>query len=294
MTAPLDKNGLQSERMPLIDHKMLISILALLISLAVAAFTVWNEFYKDTTIKRQELTSILDKLIDLDRQATELNTLPITPDQKEFAHFSLSNRAYILLRQADELYKSTEKNRTLEDTLLLSIVHFRTGNYQIAKEYLLKVLKELEVSEEALNNKKLNMYATTLRSLAILAKSEGNNSEATKYFKQALDLFSSPANDTERIFRIQTKHIMTQYNIMDFDYDTAAKDLLQLSNELFEMACTPLRGEWLFRIYNTIQQINRQLDPNIDMPTQVVDKPKCLYDPFYENIPAQVSRTDVR
>ena len=274
-----------------IDRNIIISILALLVSLAVAAFTIWNEFYKDTILKRQELTSTLDNYFELDQQIIQLNTLPITADQKEFATFSLSNRAFMLLRYVDELYESTDKNQTLDDTFLLSVAHDRAGNFLRAKEYLLKAYKEFEESEDLLENRH-NTYASIIRSLAILAKKEGNNLEATKYFKQALDLFSSPANDFEREFRIKTKNIMIQYHIMDFDYDSAASEILQLANEIFEMPCTPFRGEWLFRSYDIIQQFNTRLNYKIDMPTQNSDQPECLYDPLYKNLPAQFSHTN--
>ena len=281
MNTPHDKNTLPSQRIPFINNNNLISVLALVISLAVAVFTIWNESKKEAITKRQNLTAILDKLIDIDLQTVELNALPMTEEQRDFAFVSFANRSSILLSQAEELYEALKKTRTLEDAAMLSVAHFRLGNYENAESYIDGVLKqfdEMEKSEGASSTKIRIGRATAIRSSAILANLLGNHSKAAKLFKQALGLTTPTGSEGEKLFHISTHLYMVNHFIMNYQYEDAARDILKLTNEIYELACTQTRTNLLNRVKMLSSHLNAQTNVKINIKSLAAERPKCIYD----------------
>ncbi len=253
-----------------LDASKLISALALLVSLAVGIFTVWSEFQKETATTRQNLTSTLEQIADIDREAAEFFALPLTDEQKEFTSYSFTNRKILLLRQAEELYKKLKEKTTAEDAALIASGYGGVGESDRSESYMKASLKKAT---------KGMFRASALRTLAAFAFLRDDYSEGTRLYDEASNEIGIPRNDMEIAFIMSLDMYKYQYSVMRNDYSSAANHLKNLAIKAQNLACTTGRGQWLQRIYNIVRRFNQYMNIDVSSLARANNKANCLYDP---------------
>ena len=254
-----------------IDTNKIVSALALIVSLCVAVFTVWNESIKQTQNNRQELTSVLEQIADIDRQMVEYNSLPGTMESKDFGSFSFANRRILLLRRADELYRSIGAKTTPEDAAMMSVAYSQSGKIGKAQDYMRIYLNKV--------NSRFDR-SIGYRSLANFAIIKGEHSQAQNLYLKALEELNSPQNESELNLRMSITLFRSMHHIMIKDYKNAAINLTQLIHESRKLMCSPSRGLWIKRLVSMIKEIRPHTNVDIDIENEESgNEVRCIHDP---------------
>ncbi|MCY3955445.1 MAG: hypothetical protein OXF47_05575 [Nitrospira sp.] len=247
-----------------------IAALALVVSCGALGFTAWNETKKETTTLRQSLTDILEQIMDIDREAAEFGAiLSLTEEQKDAASFSFTNRKFLLLRQAEELYKKLGEKTTPEDDAVISVAYAAIGELEKAESHMNLYLEKAKTRIGR---------ASGFRSLANFAVVRSDHSQATKLYDKALQEIGMPKNDMEILSKMTINWFKMHHLITLNDYESAAILLQELGVDVQHFPCSPPRGQWLTRIYGIAQAITPHLEDNIPMLPIGDGKAKCIYD----------------
>lgn len=243
--------------------------LALIVSVAVAMFTGWNELNRDATTARQNLTDTLTEIIKIDREAIELLASSLAIDQIEAASFSLQNRKLVLLRQAEALFETLEEEVTAEDSAMISMALSSAGEFEKAEKYMNIFLEK--------NTFNLGQLAG-LRSMAILAAAQGNRAKAESLLEQALAAVNPPRNDAEygNILIVEITKVMLAISFGD--YDKAGKAIEGTAKRLGELQCTPGRKLWRQRIYDLARGMALRGKFDLARLESVEAGEDCIYD----------------
>lgn len=255
---------------------MLVSVLAFVVSCGTLAFTAWNESKKETTTLRQSLTDVLEQFMDIDREAAEFGAISsLTDEQKDATSFSFMNRRFLLLRQAEELYKKLGEKTTAADDAIISVAYAAVGELEEAESYMNLYLEKAKTRIERTSG---------FRALANFAIARSDHSRATKLYDKALQEIGTPKNDMEITSKMTINWFKAQHSIILTDYESAVISLKELAVDVQHLYCSPVRGQWLVRIYNIAQQITPRLKDNIPMLSIGDAKAKCIYDQLVSNL----------
>jgi tetratricopeptide (TPR) repeat protein len=175
----------------------LISLIALVVSLITAAYTLPIQYNQDIRAKEEQLRQIIINLLDLDKELQE-SILPIKDPIKQFNAGSLLNsKRQVYLNTAEIIASQIPDNVTASQYIILASQRFRDANYQLAKDYFEKAI---DVSKKAPKTRAsiLNQHYA-LRNLAtfyyqnqpLRSFEEGKN-----YFSEAIRLLESGNDDT--------------------------------------------------------------------------------------------------
>ncbi len=247
-------------------------MLAIGLSFVALVFTIWNETKKEETTLRQSLTDVLEQITDIDREAAEFQAkASLIEGQKDFASFSFMNRKFLLLRQAEELYKNLEEETTVADDALISLAYFGVGEFKEAESHMKGALEKAKTRI---------VRASALRSLGNLAVARGEHSHATELYDKALQEIGMPKNDMENNFKMTTNLFKVQHAVARNDYDGAATSLDELVVDFQNLDCTSARNQWFMKIYVMVQMLAPHLEGKILTPPIGDGKAKCIYDSY--------------
>ena len=269
---PHETNNQPAHKSSCFDSSKLISALALLISLAVGSFTVWNEINKEATTTRQSLTNILKQIIDMDQEVAMFRALTIPNEQKDFASFTFMNRKILLLRQAEELYKKLGEETTAEDVAIIAVAYAFVGDFENAESHMEVCLAKARTRI---------MRAFALRSFSTFAIARGDHPLATEFYDKALNEIGMPKNDVEINFAMSTILFKVLQSIARNDHDSAVTSLAAWVVKARDLPCTPVRGQWLERIADIVDRVVRlapRLDVDVSALLKADGKTKCIYD----------------
>lgn len=253
------------------EANKIVSALALIVSLCVAVFTVWNESIKQTQNNRQELTIVLEQIADIDREMVEFNSIPGTVESKDFGNISFANRRILLLRRAEELYTSMKKKTTPEDAAMMSIAYFQSGKITKAENYMHIYLNSV--------NSRIDR-SIGYRSLANFAIIRGQHADAQVLYLKALKALGSPKNESELNLKMSVQLFQSMHFIMTKDYKSAAIELTGLIRDSRNLLCGPNRGNWKRRLYNMLNDIRPYANTTIDIENRTIgDEVECIHDP---------------
>ena len=268
----MDPQDSQSHKANSFMVSILISVVAVTVSCLALGFTIWNETKKETTTLRQSLTDVLEQITDIDREAAEFQaTLSLPDEQKDSTSFSFMNRKFLLLRQAEELYKKLGDKTTVADDALISVAYFGVGEFKEAESHMKGALEKAKTRI---------VRASVLRSLATLAVARGDHSQATELYDKALQEIGIPKNDMENNFKMKTNLFKVDHAIARNDYDSAATSLEELVVDFQNLGCTSGRSQWFMKIYPMVQMLAPHLEDKILTPPIGDGKAKCIYDSY--------------
>ena len=253
------------------DAKLFISVLSLLVSFALGSFIASNELNKEATTTRQNLTNILEQIMDIEREVAEFQALSIPNKLNDFSlPFSFMNRTMLLLRQAEEFYKKLGEKTTAEDAAMIAVAYAWIGDFKNAEFHMKACVAKAKTRI---------IRASALRSLATFAAMRGDHSRATKFYNKALDEIGKPKNDMEINFTMETNQFKMYQAIARNDYDGAATFLKELVVSVQNLQCTQERRQRFETIYKMAQMPIPHLDVDISALLKADGKAKCIFDP---------------
>ena len=248
-----------------------ISVIALVASLGVSAYTVYKDFIAATERKAQELAKITQQLTEVDEMQlrvylTGLNTGDPASSQEYFRtqarlQITFNNRRAVLLDKAEVLRQELGKRVSAVELAIIGVGHQQQQDYQKAISYY-----------ETLTDPKESEYyqVSAWRSLAGIFFLLGDDTweRGRESFQRAIDIMEAQSTATSLPWQAALHEEWALFEIQGEQYDLAFDQLVMARDKFRQLACLiPTRQGVLARIEQRLIQISQHV-PSLFEPFQ--------------------------
>jgi len=253
------KDKIKSRKMELgctkINVVTIISVLALIISMAVGIFTLVREHAEDIYFKREELRKIIMDLVDLGKEYDKLVALKEKPEELEQERSFLSSKEYVYLSAAENIISKIPSHVHRIEYNIIGDLFYDYGEDTKAEYYHMQAVNfSDDIRDKALALASLGAFYFRTSALC-------NFEKGRKLYNEAAELIKNPI----RAFWIVIKgELFEEWGDLEAQngFDAEAIQKFNLARKYFSDLDPqqPLRQISLERLNNKINQIKQTLN----------------------------------